>query len=399
MVCGLRSESIQKQLLTEADLTFTRAVELAQGMEAVHRNTQLMKGRPEGTISRVFHDQKSTGNSGKREQSKRKKPCYCCGKAGHAPSDCTFKDSNSHTCGGKGHIAKVCHSKKVNLADCVETEQSLSAHTDNFIFRVENRSSEPYQVTIQINGKPVIMEIDTGAAVSIISSQSCKSLFPKTTLQKPTVKLRTYMAKEMPVLGQLTVDMKYGDYEGTLTLYVFEGSGPCLLGRDWLQYIRLDWANIRAVYLNKSQNKVNILIQKYPEVFQEDLGTMKSFKAHLHLKEGVTPKFCRPRKVPFAIKESVGKELDRLEEAGIVIKENYSDWAAPIIPVPKQDGSIRVCGDFTVTINPGLNVDQYPLPKPSDLMTCLTGGKLFTKLDLTAAEKWPQEINMYLLPW
>ena len=112
---------------------------------------------------------------------------------------------------------------------------------------------------------------------------------------------------------------------------------------------------------------------------------MKSFKAHLHLKEGVTPKFCRPRKVPFAIKESVGKELDRLEEAGIIIKKNYSDWAAPIVPVPKQDGSIRVCGDFKVTINPGLNVDQYPLPKPSDLTTCLTGRKLFTKLDLTAA--------------
>ena len=190
-----------------------------------------------------------------------------------------------------------------------------------------------------------------------------------------------------PVLGQLTVDVKYGDYEGTLTLYVVEGKGPCLLGRDcnWLQYIRLDWANIRAVYLNKGQSKVNNLIQKYPEVFQEGLGTMRSFKAHLHLKEGVTPKFCRPRKVPFAIKESVGKELDRLEEAGIVIKENYSDWAAPIVPVPKEDGSIRVCGDFKVTINPGLNVDQYPLPKPSDLMTCLTGGKLFTKLDLTAA--------------
>ena len=57
---------------------------------------------------------------------------------------------------------------------------------------------------------------------------------------------------------------------------------------------------------------------------------MKSFKAHLHLKEGVKPKFCRARSVPFAIKESVGKELDHLEEVGIVIKENYSDWATPI---------------------------------------------------------------------
>ena len=112
---------------------------------------------------------------------------------------------------------------------------------------------------------------------------------------------------------------------------------------------------------------------------------MKSFRAHLHLKEGSKLRFCRPRTVPFAIKNVVGKALDSLEEAGIVIKKNYSERAAPIVPVPKQDGSIWVCGDFKVTINPYLNVDQYALPKPTDLMTCLTGAKTSTKLDLTAA--------------
>ena len=152
-----------------------------------------------------------------------------------------------------------------------------------------------------------------------------------------------YMAKEMPVLGQRIVNVQYGDYSRSHTLYVVKGSGPCLLGRDWLQHIRLDWASIKAVYVTKS-TKVEVLIKKYPEVFQTDLGTMKSFKAHLHLKEGSKPKFYKPRTIPFAIKNVVGKELDRLEEAGIVIKENYSEWAAPIVPVPKQDGSIRVCG-------------------------------------------------------
>ena len=83
----------------------------------------------------------------------------------------------------------------------------------------------------------------------------------------------------MPVLGQLTVNVRYGDYSGSHTLYVVKGSGPCLLGRDWLQYIRLDWANIKAVYMNKSHSKIDTLILKYPEVFQSGLGTMKSFKS------------------------------------------------------------------------------------------------------------------------
>ena len=108
----------------------------------------------------------------------------------------------------------------VNLADCVGTEQSPSAHTDNFIFRVENRSLEPYQVAIKINGKQVIMEIDTGAALSIILDSHTSLCF----YRNPQItKVRTYMTKEIPELGQLTVDVKYGNYKEL-------GRGPCLLG-------------------------------------------------------------------------------------------------------------------------------------------------------------------------
>ena len=132
-------------------------------------------------------------------------------------------------------------------------------------------------------------------------------------------------------------DVRYGRDRGKHTLYVVKGNGPCLLGRDWLEHIQLDWASIKAVYMNKTLSKTEALVQKYPEVFKSGLRTMKAFKAQLHMKEGAKPKFCRPRPVPFAIKELVGRELDRLEETGIVIKEDYSEWVAPIVPVPKRD--------------------------------------------------------------
>ena len=62
----------------------------------------------------------------------------------------------------------------------------------------------------------------------------------------------------------------------------------------------------------------------------------------------------------------------------------HSEWASPIVPVPKRDGTLRICGDYKVTLNGALQVDQYPLPHPSNLFTCLTGGTKFTKLDLSA---------------
>ena len=70
---------------------------------------------------------------------------------------------------------------------------------------------------------------------------------------------------------------------------------------------------------------------------------------------------------------------------GVIEKVNYSNWAAPIVPVPKPDGSIRICGDYKVAINPSLLVDQFPVPKAEDLFSSLAGGKNFSKLDLSQA--------------
>jgi len=54
----------------------------------------------------------------------------------------------------------------------------------------------------------------------------------------------------------------------------------------------------------------------------------------------------------------------------------------PVVPVVKPDGSIRLCGDYNVTINQAAQTDTYPLPKIEDLLASLSGGKFFTKVDL-----------------
>ena len=112
---------------------------------------------------------------------------------------------------------------------------------------------------------------------------------------------------------------------------------------------------------------------------------MTQIQAHLILRKGATPKFRRPYPVPFAVKDAVGRELDRLESEGILRKVNHSDWAAPIVLVPKKDGTMRLCGDYKRTLNPALQVDLYPLPSIPELLASVAGGKRFTTLDLTSA--------------
>ena len=51
----------------------------------------------------------------------------------------------------------------------------------------------------------------------------------------------------------------------------------------------------------------------------------------------------------------------------------------------KSGGRIRICGDYRVTINGVSKLDNYPFPRVEDLFTAMSGGTLFTKLDLTHA--------------
>ena len=81
---------------------------------------------------------------------------------------------------------------------------------------------------------------------------------------------------------------------------------------------------------------------------------------------------------------AVEQELARLEEKAILKKVSHTSSAAPIVPVPKKDGKVRICGDYKVTVNPHLDVDQHQLPRPEELFATLANGKAFTKIDLSA---------------
>ena len=185
----------------------------------------------------------------------------------------------------------------------------------------------------------------------------------------------------------MSVDVRYGQqHHRDLKLLIVQEGGPCLLGRDWLKVVRLDWRSIGKVSTSANlERRVAALQNRYQEVFSEKLGTITPFQAKLNMAPNTKPKFIKPRTVPFALKERVESELDRLERDGVLEKVPYSEWAAPIVTVPKQDGQIRICGDYKVTINPEMDVDQYPLPKPDDIFATVAGGKLFTTLDLSHA--------------
>ena len=97
------------------------------------------------------------------------------------------------------------------------------------------------------------------------------------------------------------------------------------------------------------------------------------------------PKFLKARTVPYILKEKIETELDRLLSQGVIEPVKFAKWAAPIVPIVKADGTVRICGDYKLTINQVSSADPYPLPRIEDLFASLSGGKRFSKLDLSHA--------------
>ena len=77
--------------------------------------------------------------------------------------------------------------------------------------------------------------------------------------------------------------------------------------------------------------------------------------------------------------------FDNLVESGALEKVSHNEWATPIIPVPKPNGNVRICGDFKVTVNPVLESDKYPLPRTEDIFASLSEGQMVSKIGLIIA--------------
>ena len=106
--------------------------------------------------------------------------------------------------------------------------------------------------------------------------------------------------------------------------------------------------------------KLNNVLLQYKNVFNAELGTLKNVEVKSKAKSDAIPKFCKAHPLPYAFVDRVETELDRLLNEGIFGPIAHSDWAAPIVPVIKPDGRIRICGDYKQTVNRALIVISIP---------------------------------------
>ena len=125
------------------------------------------------------------------------------------------------------------------------------------------------------------MEIDTGAAVSVVPEESLSSLLPFLEWRRTNVVLWTYTGQSIPVKGSVLVNVKYNkQLFRNMELFIDEGSGPILMGRDWLEVIKLDWKSIGQIESSEDATENQVSALNTVKFFLRHLGLFLHFRPH-----------------------------------------------------------------------------------------------------------------------
>lgn len=410
-VAGLRRGSILDRICEEDHTTTLETIlNVAQKKEAAllfskQASTTINKIQPIGKTERKSNDNQNKKVS--KPQNNPQKSCNHCGGTRHDFNKCKYKEYKCKVCKKQGHLAKICKYKENYPKNPKETHfvETSDEHRDEEsrivdMFHILNEDgTKPTIISLQINDAPVTAEIGSGAGRSIIPYRQYQQMLPNKKLKESIVKLKLYDGTIIEPQGQFDAKVQYGRTVVQNTFIVVKEGTRTLIGRDLMKKLGFSINCVNNIQV--SDKEVNKLLRDFAELFDGKLGHSTGEPVELTLKEGARPIYHKPRQLPFALKDKVKERLDEMEKLGVITKINDSEWGTPLVPVIKENGDLRICGDYKVTINRVIEDVKEPMPRIEEIFAELNGGEHFTKLDLVAAynELEVNEKTKKLLAW
>lgn len=307
-----------------------------------------------------------------------------------------------------------------------ENSDNESEFDDVPVYVIENDSAvdRPWNRRLLVNGVEISMQLDSGAGVSVIPFKLYEKYFSSVKISPTNIKLRMYNGQSVLPRGKIQCSVRYKTkYVENLDLIVVDqNNSPAILGRRWMTALGIECsrADVMTVEVGRADataiattgaiagssasasapaggsaastgsslrptEVLDKLKSAFPTVFSPGIGKFNKGIIKLSVKPEAQPVHCRPRPVPYALRDRIDAELDRMMSEGIISPVETSDWGTPVVPVIKRSGDIRLCGDFKITLNPVLEDDKYPVPRIEDIFATLQGGCLFSKIDLCRA--------------
>ncbi|KAL1279202.1 hypothetical protein QQF64_025875 [Cirrhinus molitorella] len=371
IVIGLRDKSLSEKLQLQGTLTLTRAIEMARSHELIKtQNAEQSESKLEevkfsqqkcGRGKKMSTDRQRKGQGYRNEWSDRKK-CTRCNKTHNQKEYCPAKKAECRKCKRTGHFAVVCHTKTVQEVTSYE-----DAGQAMFLGSVQSKDApiSPWTVDILMEGQTINFKIDSGADATIVSEKNYESLKNKIPLSKTNVILNSPGGK-LECMGQMKTKVSVKKNTYLMNAYVVRGAHVGnLLGRS------------AAIQMG--------LIKRIDEIRESvfgSLGLMACEPVKIMLKSTAEPYSVHvARRVPIPMLTKVKQELDRMEQLGVIEEvSEATPWCAPMVPVAKRNGDIRICVDLK-RLNEAVIREKYVLPTLDDITSKLAGATVFSSLD------------------
>ena len=172
--------------------------------------------------------------------------------------------------------------------------------------------------------------------------------------ERTTVEEQEEGLYERSPLGQPSAD-------GTVSLQKMD---PENLPMDWEKEV--DWSYIDD---DKLRGHVLEMLRKHSSLWSGTLGTIRATEHRIPLEPGTKPIRPMPHRKGPAMREMVAKEVNKMLNAG-VIEPASTEWASPVVLVPKKDGSLWFCVEYRC-LNAKTAADSYPLPRMDNCIDSL----------------------------
>ena len=255
------------------------------------------------------------------------------------------------------------------------------AYTINYI-----ESKKPPMCQVQVNGKAVVMMIDTGASVNLLDEATFHRIdCGNKLLEHAHSKIYSYGSDTpLPLLGPLSTTIKSSSNSTTTQLHVVKGNMGNLLSYITAQKFGL-------IIISFNTTTVTDVNKNSPESLQEEfeclfggIGKLRNKIVKLHVDPDITPRQQPHRRIPFHVRGDVEKELERLERLDIIERvEGPTPWISSIVVVPKKSGEVRICVDMR-DANKAVKRGKHLMPTIDDLIADLNGATHFSTLDLSS---------------
>ena len=357
---------MSQKLQLKSDLTLETAIQIARQSELVKSQVTDQSSYLPKDLDQVQTKNKSVNSRGRKAKGTKKdrsekqgqKKCERCGLHHTKPEHCLARGKKCSKCQRVGHFAAVCWAVselRRNADDA--TKGSRDDHWFLGALSSDSQQDNKSKVQLKISGKSVVFKIDTGADITAMSKTTFDSLPYQPKLHPSSIALFSPGGK-LQCAGQLTREVTHCNKKYQVDIFVISGEHASnLMGRQAACEMGL------AARLEEMDG----------ELFG-DIGLLKCEPVRIQLDRYAEPYGINTaRRVPFPLMPQVEEELKQVEEAGVIERvTGPTEWSAPMVPVQKSNGKLRICVDLK-KLNSAVTRARFVIPTLEDVAPKLAG--------------------------